>query len=127
MAVRRVLIRLAVRRFFCGNPGCPAVTFAELPAGTAYPEGKQGANIVDLKIGRRTPDELMVLLAGRTVGEVRALAEHVLQWARDAGYRSMQFNAVVSTNTVALRLWRSLGCCCSTTWAASPVRPGPPR
>ena len=26
---RRVLVRLAVRRFFCGNPGCPAVTFAE--------------------------------------------------------------------------------------------------
>ena len=25
----RVLVRLAVRRFFCGNPGCPAVTFAE--------------------------------------------------------------------------------------------------
>ena len=24
-----VLVRLAVRRFFCGNPGCPAVTFAE--------------------------------------------------------------------------------------------------
>jgi transposase len=25
----RVVIRLTVRRFFCGNPGCPAVTFAE--------------------------------------------------------------------------------------------------
>jgi hypothetical protein len=25
----RVVIRLAVRRFFCGNPDCPAVTFAE--------------------------------------------------------------------------------------------------
>jgi len=26
---RPVLIRLAVRRFFCGNPDCDAVTFAE--------------------------------------------------------------------------------------------------
>jgi transposase len=26
---RRVLIRLAVRRFFCGNPDCPVTTFAE--------------------------------------------------------------------------------------------------
>ncbi len=26
---QRVLIRLTVRRFFCGNPACPAVTFAE--------------------------------------------------------------------------------------------------
>ena len=26
---RPVLIRLAVRRFFCGNPGCPVTTFAE--------------------------------------------------------------------------------------------------
>ena len=45
--------------------------------------------------------------AGRGVG--RALAEHVLAWARSAGYRSMQFNAVVETNTAAVRLWQSLG------------------
>jgi GNAT superfamily N-acetyltransferase len=44
---------------------------------------------------------------GRGVG--RALAEYVLQWARDAGYRSMQFNAVVETNTAAVRLWQNLG------------------
>ncbi len=30
---RPVLIRLAVRRFLCRNPGCPAVTFAEQVAG----------------------------------------------------------------------------------------------
>ena len=29
--------------------------------------------------------------------------------ARAEGYRSMQFNAVVSTNTGAVALWRSLG------------------
>jgi ribosomal protein S18 acetylase RimI-like enzyme len=45
--------------------------------------------------------------AGRGVG--RALAEHVLGWARTAGYRSMQFNAVVETNEQAVRLWQALG------------------
>lgn len=45
--------------------------------------------------------------AGRGVG--RALAEHVLDAARAAGYRAMQFNAVVATNERAVRLWRSLG------------------
>ncbi|GLZ38447.1 GNAT family N-acetyltransferase [Actinokineospora sp. NBRC 105648] len=45
--------------------------------------------------------------AGRGIG--RALAGHVLDAARAAGYTGMQFNAVVSTNTGAVRLWRSLG------------------
>jgi L-amino acid N-acyltransferase YncA len=45
--------------------------------------------------------------AGRGVG--RALGGHVLELARAAGYRSMQFNAVVETNAAAVRLWRSLG------------------
>jgi GNAT superfamily N-acetyltransferase len=44
---------------------------------------------------------------GRGVG--RALGEHVLTWAKDAGFRIMQFNAVVETNTRAVALWRSLG------------------
>ena len=44
---------------------------------------------------------------GRGVG--RALGEHVVQWAREAGYRAVQFNAVVETNTAAVRLWQSLG------------------
>ena len=45
--------------------------------------------------------------AGRGVG--RALGEHVLAEARAEGYRAMQFNAVVETNTRAVALWRSLG------------------
>lgn len=44
---------------------------------------------------------------GRGVG--RRLAEHVLAQAEADGYRAMQFNAVVETNTGALALWRSLG------------------
>ncbi|MDQ6874199.1 MAG: GNAT family N-acetyltransferase [Actinomycetota bacterium] len=45
--------------------------------------------------------------AGQGVG--RALGEHALGWARAAGYRAMQFNAVVETNTPAVALWLSLG------------------
>jgi L-amino acid N-acyltransferase YncA len=45
--------------------------------------------------------------AGRGVG--RALGEYALDWARGEGYRAMQFNAVVETNTAAVALWRSLG------------------
>jgi len=44
---------------------------------------------------------------GRGVG--LTLGNHVLDWARTSGYRSMQFNAVVETNVGAVRLWRRLG------------------
>lgn len=45
----------------------------------------------------------------RGSGVGRALAEHVIGWARTAGYHAMQFNAVVETNTAAVALWESLG------------------
>ena len=44
--------------------------------------------------------------ARRGVG--RALAEHVIEYARRAGYRAMQFNAVVGTNVAAIALWQKL-------------------
>lgn len=44
---------------------------------------------------------------GRGVG--RRLAEHVVQWHRDEGYRAIQFNAVVETNEAAVHLWEALG------------------
>ncbi len=44
---------------------------------------------------------------GRGVG--RALGEHVVAAATAAGFRGMQFNAVVETNTRAVALWESLG------------------
>ena len=45
--------------------------------------------------------------AGRGVG--RALGRHVVDRLTADGYRSIQFNAVVETNTAAVHLWRSLG------------------
>ena len=44
---------------------------------------------------------------GRGVG--RLLGEHVVEWHRQGGARAIQFNAVVSTNHAAVRLWHSLG------------------
>jgi L-amino acid N-acyltransferase YncA len=44
---------------------------------------------------------------GRGIG--RLLGSHSLQQARLAGYRALQFNAVVSTNRAAVALWESLG------------------
>jgi len=51
----------------------------------------------------------MVSSAARGQGVGRALGEWVLAWAREQGYAAMQFNAVVETNTTAVRLWRDLG------------------
>jgi len=45
--------------------------------------------------------------SGHGVG--RALGEDALAWARAGGFRAMQFNAVVETNTRAVLLWQSLG------------------
>jgi ribosomal protein S18 acetylase RimI-like enzyme len=39
----------------------------------------------------------------------RALCRRVFEEARADGYRAMQFNAVLETNTAAIRLWRSFG------------------
>jgi len=44
---------------------------------------------------------------GRGIG--RGMAEHCLHEATRLGYRAMQFNFVISTNTTALRLWKNLG------------------
>lgn len=51
----------------------------------------------------------MVSGAARGHGVGRALGEYAVDWHRRAGYRAIQFNAVVETNTAAVRLWQSLG------------------
>jgi ribosomal protein S18 acetylase RimI-like enzyme len=42
-------------------------------------------------------------------GVARAMCEHSLEHARRRGYRSMQFNFVVSSNTRAVALWKWMG------------------
>jgi ribosomal protein S18 acetylase RimI-like enzyme len=51
----------------------------------------------------------MVSPAARGRGVGRRLAEWMVDWHREHGYRGIQFNAVVETNTAAVELWRSLG------------------
>jgi L-amino acid N-acyltransferase YncA len=51
----------------------------------------------------------MVDPAAQGKGVGRALGAYVVEWAREAGFRSMQFNAVVETNMAAVALWQSLG------------------
>jgi L-amino acid N-acyltransferase YncA len=51
----------------------------------------------------------MVDPSQRSRGVGRALGTEMIGWARSAGYHGIQFNAVVETNTAAVRLWQDLG------------------
>lgn len=51
----------------------------------------------------------MVAAAARGRGIGRLLVDDALSWARAAGFRAMQFNAVAETNTAAIALYRALG------------------
>ncbi len=51
----------------------------------------------------------MVANDARGQGVGRALGIYAIDWAVQAGFRSMQFNAVVETNESAIALWKSLG------------------
>jgi ribosomal protein S18 acetylase RimI-like enzyme len=48
-----------------------------------------------------------IVIAGAATG--RSLGNAVVAWAKASGFRAIQLNAVVSTNLVAIGLWRSLG------------------
>jgi ribosomal protein S18 acetylase RimI-like enzyme len=51
----------------------------------------------------------IVAEAARGQGVATLLCEHSQDEARSRGFRAMQFNLVVSTNQVAVRLWQRLG------------------
>ena len=51
----------------------------------------------------------MVASHTQGLGVGRAMAEHCLAEVRRMGFRAMQFNCVVSTNTPAVHLWQQLG------------------
>jgi transposase len=77
---QRVMIELVVRRFFCGNPGCPAKTFAEQVAG------------LTTRHARRTP-----LLRGM----LEAIA---LELAGRAGQRLAEVLGLPASRSTLLRL-----------------------
>lgn len=47
--------------------------------------------------------------ASRGRGVASAMCRHSLEAARAGGFKAMQFNFVVSTNTGAVRLWENMG------------------
>jgi ribosomal protein S18 acetylase RimI-like enzyme len=51
----------------------------------------------------------MTAAAATGRGIARAMCLHSMEQARKLGYRAMQFNFVVSSNTRAVALWQSLG------------------
>jgi L-amino acid N-acyltransferase YncA len=86
----------------------PAATFVLEEDGAVLGTAKMGPNrpARGSHIGTAS---FMVDAAGRGRGVGRRLAEHCVRWHRDQGYRGIQFNAVVETNTAAIRLWQQLG------------------
>jgi L-amino acid N-acyltransferase YncA len=86
----------------------PGLTVVAIEADHVLGSAKMGPN----RPGRGAhvaTASFMVDPAGQGRGVGRAMGAYVVDWARAAGYRSIQFNAVVETNTSAVRLWESLG------------------
>lgn len=89
----------------------------EQPPGRTVVATVDGAVVGSAKMGPNRPGRgahiatasFMIDPEHRGHGTGRSLAEHVVEWARVSGYRGIQFNAVVETNTAAVRLWQSLG------------------
>jgi len=89
-----------------------------VPAGDHLVTARQGGTLLgSAKMGANRPAQgahvgtasFMVGAEARGKGVGRALAEYVVDWHRRSGFRAIQFNAVVETNTGAVRLWESLG------------------
>ena len=86
----------------------PGQTVVALSDGVIVGSAKMGAN----RPGRGShvaTASFLVDPARQGRGTGRALAEYVLDWCRQAGFASIQFNAVVETNVPAVHLWQSLG------------------
>lgn len=86
----------------------PGQTVVAVEGGVVLGSAKMGPN----RPGRGShigTASFMVAPEARGKGVGRALAEHAIAWHRERGYRGIQFNAVVETNTAAVDLWKSLG------------------
>ncbi len=89
----------------------------ELPPGSTVVLEQDGRIFGSAKMGPNRPGRgdhigtasFMVGADLRGLGVGRQLAEHVVEWHRQQGYSGIQFNAVVETNTAAIRLWQGLG------------------
>lgn len=107
-AVPEGLEEPAVRAFWLAPPPGATVVAVDEETGELLGSAKTGPN----RPGRGAhvaTASFMVAPAARGRGVGRALGEWVLEHARSQGHTAMQFNAVVETNTAAVRLWRDLG------------------
>ena len=100
-----------------GSDDARALWVESPPGVTVVAVGDDGSVLGSAKTGPNRPSRgshvatasFMVAEDARGQGVGRALGEWVLSWAREHGFAAMQFNAVVETNTAAVRLWRDLG------------------
>jgi ribosomal protein S18 acetylase RimI-like enzyme len=86
----------------------PGVTVVAVVGGRIGGTAKMGPN----RPGRGShvaTASFMVHPVHRRHGIATALASHAIEWTRASGYRAIQFNAVVETNTGAIELWKKLG------------------
>lgn len=90
------------------QPAPSRTIVARLPHGEIIGTAKMGSNQMGPGAHVATAS-FMVASRSRGMGVGRRLALEALAWASANGYRAMQFNAVVETNTKAVELWRSLG------------------
>jgi L-amino acid N-acyltransferase YncA len=87
------------------------------PGQTVVARDDDGVLLGSAKMGPNRPGRgshvatasFMVNPAQQGHGVGRTLGSYVIDWARTAGFHSMQFNAVVETNSAAVKLWRDLG------------------
>ena len=86
----------------------PSVTVVAVDGGTVLGSAKMGPNR-PARGSHIATASFMVDPAHQGRGVGRALGEWVVAWGREQGYHGMQFNAVVETNTAAVRLWKTLG------------------
>ena len=99
------------------TPEAGRALWLERPPGLTVVLEEDGRILGSAKMGPNRPGpgdhvgtaSFMVAPQARGRGVGRRLGEYVVRWHRDAGFRGIQFNAVVETNTAAVRLWEDLG------------------
>ena len=107
---------------FAYDPDWPPETVREVwverpPGRTSVAVDHDGAVRGTAKMGPNRPGRGAHVATGSVMvapersgrGAGRLLGEEIVRWARDAGFRGIQFNAVVETNHRAVALWLSLG------------------